>query len=188
MFAAHVDFEVPMHWTVDDVLSPDECSALIDRIDASEPEVATVNLPGGPRVDTSIRNNERIIFDDADLAALLYERVKSTLPPRVMGMSPVGANERFRCYRYKPGHVFRAHLDGSFVRNEHERSLLTFMVYLNAVERGGETAFLDIDTRVIPKPGRALLFQHRLLHEGSLVEAGIKYVLRSDIMFRSDSA
>ena len=30
----------------------------------------------------------------------------------------------------------------------------------------------------------ALLFQHRLLHEGAEVTAGVKYVVRSDIMYR----
>jgi hypothetical protein len=32
--------------------------------------------------------------------------------------------------------------------------------------------------------GHALLFQHRLLHEGCPVRSGIKYVLRSDVMYR----
>jgi hypothetical protein len=35
-----------------------------------------------------------------------------------------------------------------------------------------------------PKPGRALLFQHFLLHEGSAVTRGVKYVMRSDVMYR----
>ena len=32
--------------------------------------------------------------------------------------------------------------------------------------------------------GMALLFQHRLLHEGCVVHRGVKYALRSDIMYR----
>ena len=52
-------------------------------------------------------------------------------------MTPVGANERFRCYRYKPGQKFAAHYDGAFERDETERSLLTFMVYLNDDFEGG---------------------------------------------------
>jgi hypothetical protein len=54
---------------------------------------------------------------------------------------------------------------------------------------GGATNFLsdgsDLPTAsVAPVPGRVLLFEHRLLHEGEEVSAGVKYVVRSDIMFR----
>ena len=52
--------------------------------------------------------------------------------------------------------------------------------------RGGATTFhlgdrrLDVD----PKIGRVLIFQHsRLLHSGDEVISGIKYTMRSDIMF-----
>ncbi len=36
---------------------------------------------------------------------------------------------------------------------------------------------------VEPKLGSALLFQHHQLHTGRTVESGIKYVLRSDVMY-----
>ena len=36
---------------------------------------------------------------------------------------------------------------------------------------------------MVPRPGMALLFQHRLLHEGCAVESGVQYVLRSDVMY-----
>lgn len=37
---------------------------------------------------------------------------------------------------------------------------------------------------IAPRRGRALLFQHMVLHEGRTVTAGTKYVLRSDIFYR----
>ena len=63
--------------------------------------------------------------------------------------------------------------------------LLTFIVYLNDGFQGGDTAFLDDDVVAHPKPGRALLFQHQILHEGCQVLAGVKYVLRTDVMYRA---
>jgi predicted 2-oxoglutarate/Fe(II)-dependent dioxygenase YbiX len=96
----------------------------------------------------------------------------------------VGANERLRCYRYQPGQYFAPHFDGAFVRSRGERSLLTFMVYLNAVEGGGATRFPDHEVAFTPRPGAALLFNHMLLHEGAPVTAGVKYAVRSDVMFR----
>ena len=43
---------------------------------------------------------------------------------------------------------------------------------------------LDVD----PKIGRVLIFQHRrLIHSGDEVSAGIKYTMRSDVMFEYDA-
>lgn len=57
--------------------------------------------------------------------------------------------------------------------------------------RGGATTFHSADrTRwldVDPKIGRVLIFQHRrLLHSGDEVRSGIKYTMRSDLMFERD--
>jgi len=47
------------------------------------------------------------------------------------------------------------------------------------------TNFLDLERTIEPRAGMALLFQHRLLHEGSEVTDGVKYVVRSDVMYRA---
>jgi hypothetical protein len=46
------------------------------------------------------------------------------------------------------------------------------------------TAFPDYDVEVVPRTGMALLFQHALVHEGCVVTHGVKYALRSDVMYR----
>jgi hypothetical protein len=61
------------------------------------------------------------------------------------------------------------------------------MVYLNDGFGGGATKFLDYEIDVVPKAGMALLFQHRILHEGAIVTSGVKYVLRSDVMYGDHS-
>lgn len=41
------------------------------------------------------------------------------------------------------------------------------------------------DYNVIPKTGRVLIFQHRgLLHSGADVLGGVKYTMRSDLMYK----
>jgi hypothetical protein len=180
-----LDFRQPLLWTLDDVLSPEECRALIARITAAGLEAAPITTAQGFVHRPDIRNNRRALFDDADLAADLYRRAAASIPVAMNGgYRPVGANERFRCYRYDVGQRFAPHYDGAFVRSDDEESLLTFMVYLNDDFRGGTTDFPDLEVRVTPKTGRALLFQHRQLHEGCAVEHGVKYVLRSDVMYR----
>ena len=62
------------------------------------------------------------------------------------------------------------------------------MLYLNAPKLGGETNFLDAEeslvTAVAPKPGLMLAFDHELRHEGALLKAGVKYCVRTDVMYR----
>jgi prolyl 4-hydroxylase len=58
------------------------------------------------------------------------------------------------------------------------------MIYLNDNYDGGETTFNRLTIQ--PRQGTALIFLHDLEHEGSSVRRGIKYVLRTDIMFRLD--
>lgn len=176
----------PFIKTVEGVLSPDECLALIDRIEALGPADAPVTTPRGFVMRPDLRNNTRVMFDDPVFAQRLFERVKAHLPERVEGtLVAVGANERLRCYRYAPGQYFAPHFDGFFRRDDGDESQLTLMVYLNEVERGGHTVFTDLELDVKPVRGMALLFNHRLLHEGAEVLAGIKYAVRSDVMFRA---
>ena len=187
MRADLLDLTQPLLWTVPDVLSVAECQALIARIDAAGPVAAPITTAAGFVMRPDIRNNTRVIIDDVALAAELYRRVLPHLPARMLGMTVVGANERLRCYRYAPGQRFAPHYDGAYFRSDTERSLLTFLVYLNEGFTGGDTAFLDFHESIRPKTGRALLFQHAILHEGCAVEAGVKYAVRSDIMYRTVS-
>lgn len=179
-----VDRSVDLFWTRDHLLTPAECQALIARAEAIGFADAPITTARGPVMRQDIRNNERVMIDDPTLAAGLYQRALPWLPRRVMGLEVCGANERLRFYRYHPGQRFAPHMDGAFLRKNGEESLLTFMIYLNDGFAGGSTWFLDQDTHVTPVTGRALFFQHMLLHEGCVVETGVKYVLRTDVMFR----
>lgn len=114
--------------------------------------------------------------------------MKDQVPQEIHEMSLAGVNERLRCYEYQAGQRFAPHSDGAFIRGEHERSWYTYMVYLNEEFEGGETVFL-VEPEVIIKPraGSALLFQHPIIHEGSEVRAGVKYVVRTDLMYATVS-
>ncbi len=141
------------------------------------------------------RDNDRLMIDDPALADRLFQRARPFLPPAVGDRSLVGFNERFRFYRYGPGQTFKPHFDGSYNRfARREASELTFLIYLNADYTGGTTDFhYDFETyerlggvprlRVTPARGTALVFLHRLLHEGAPVLTGTKYVLRTDVMY-----
>lgn len=180
-----IDVDRPLYVTLDDVLSEAEAQALMARIDDASPTVAPITTPYGPVLRTDLRNNERATFDDPALAMDLFARVADRLPDTCHGRRIVGLNERFRCYRYRPGMRFGRHRDGAYIRNQDEQSYYSALFYLDAVEAGGDTVLmLDPDVRVAPARGRALFFQHWLPHEGQEVLRGVKYVARSDVMYR----
>jgi hypothetical protein len=55
------------------------------------------------------------------------------------------------------------------------------MVYLNEGYEGGATEF--VSARVVGQTGMGLFFEHQLSHQGAAVTEGVKYVLRSDVMY-----
>jgi prolyl 4-hydroxylase len=170
-------------FTVEDFLTRQECLAHIVRSETIGYELAKVNTAAGSRVRTEIRNNNRAFYTSEELALTLWERVQSFVPARLGNSHPIGLNELFRFYRYQRGHQFKGHYDESYIRNAEEASYFTFMVYLNDNFQGGDTTFRGL--RIRPRQGMALLFRHSLYHEGSEVTQGVKYVLRSDVMYRT---
>jgi len=178
------DLSHPPVWTVDDVLTTHECIALIERIESLGPTLAPVTRLRGPVLRPELHTSKRVSIDDPALASLLFERARPAIPPQIGDMTVLGACERLRCYRYDPGERFAPHYDGAFVRADDERSLLTFMVFLNEDFTGGETHFLSLEQTVLPHTGLGVLYQHRHWHEVRAVATGRKYVVRSDIMYR----
>lgn len=171
----------PHVFTVPEVLTAAECESTIARAESEGFEEAPINAVGGTRIVRDTRNNDRVMIDDEGLAADLWARIRDETPIMLDGRQARGLNERFRFYRYTRGQQFDWHSDGSFERRNGERSFLTFMIYLNSGYEGGETRFENCS--VIGSAGMALVFAHGLIHKGTEVTNGVKYVLRSDVMF-----
>jgi hypothetical protein len=195
MYIGHFDFEHPLVWTVPDLFSPPECAAILEGAGGHEWLPATVNSADGRVVDTRIRSSTTAVLRDEGLAAELYQRIREHVPARMSAeiagarvkMDVAGVNLPLRIYRYEPGQHFGLHQDQSYAGAASTRSLLTLMVYLNEGFQGGETDFPEQARTITPKTGTALLFQHKLLHAGKRVIDGIKYVLRSDVLYRPEA-
>ena len=192
-------------------LAKEECQTLIHRTEQKGYEAALVNVGGGSQVAmTDLRNSDRCIIDDPEFAEMLYQRILSKLKghPDVLqtminwkqknAQYAVGLNERLRVLRYDVGCYFKPHCDGSFVRGveagldrQEEESEMTLLLYLNEDYRGGHTRFLhsryrydkDAGMDIVPRTGSVLLFEHDCFHESATLEAGRKYVLRTDVMY-----
>lgn len=168
-------------FTIHHFLRPEECAAFIAESEAIGYDEAVISTEQGDRLMKEARNNDRIIHDNPQLAARLFERVLPLLPPEIDGWRPCGFNERMRFYRYTKEQFFKWHQDGTFRRSPEEESFLTFIIYLNDRYAGGATEFAW--EKIEPVAGMALVFPHRLRHQGAPVSTGIKYVLRTDVMY-----
>lgn len=172
-------------WVVENFFTAEECKEWIELAEDVGFGEAPISVSRGKEeVRKDIRNNSRAMVDDDERTFLLWQKAKPHVPQMLYGRVAVGLNERLRFYRYDNSQKFSWHHDGSFMRESGERSFLTFMIYLNEGYSGGETLFNNSQETVIkPKTGMLLLFKHEILHEGSEIKSGRKYVLRSDVMF-----
>lgn len=167
---------------IDNFLTEEECDFHIKASETIGYELAKVNVNGKQTIMTTVRNNQRVLMFDEEMAAEIWEKLKPFVDAYPTA-EPIGLNEMWRYYKYVPGERFRLHKDGSHIRNPYERSLLTLLIYLNDDFEGGATGF-NREFDIAPKKGRAVIFEHQIRHEGKPIQSGTKYVLRTDIMFK----
>ncbi|KAJ3105116.1 hypothetical protein HDU96_008683 [Phlyctochytrium bullatum] len=215
---------VPSAFMIRDLFSAHECSQMLRAVEsvgftADEP----LEGPDGGALGVGASVLARNVFWLADSALMetIEDRIRGMMPEyldcteeggevvrRVYG----GINPRWRVYRYVPGHVYRAHIDGAWPRSGVDPdtnqyvydvskgmawSRMTFLIYLNQNFKGGETTFFlpseergIMDARPItPQAGSVMVFPHGcvknvLLHEGSGVKSGCKYIIRTDVLYK----
>ncbi len=174
--------------------SPAACEELLSSEIRAGFQTASTHYP------TYYRNNERLVVDSEPLSRQLFAVIESVLPAQLPADAPGAApwqlkmlNTRLRFCRYAAGQYFHRHLDGVHHESATVQSRLTFMIYLNGASEfsGGRTLFYRskddpaIWAEYQPARGDLIVFDHRLWHEGEQLEAGEKFVLRSDILYET---
>ena len=117
-----------------------------------------------------------------------------------------GLNNRFRFYRYEAGDYFKPHTDGSWPHskiingqfiddayNDGRESAMTVLILLSDDYDGGNTIFYDRNNNqnevyVKTPKGGIIAFFHgihdlHMLHEGQLIQRGMKYMIRTELIF-----
>lgn len=166
-------------------LSSDECTALIDLIEAERRPSTIANHNG----DDLFRTSETCdLHHDHPAVAALDRKLAE-----ISGIDPA-YGERLQGQRYEEGQEFKAHTD--YFEPEHAdyqtycavsgQRTWTFMIYLNTVEAGGATRFKVIDKIVQPEWGKLLAWNNRrpdgslnpaTIHHAMKVRKGRKYVI-----------
>ena len=187
------------------VLTPDQCQSLIQRINQKGFTPALLNIGrGNQMLCPETRDGHRAIVDSPTFARYLLEAIRPHLPEQcsVRGSEGhlVSLNERLRFLCYTPGQTFEPHCDGMYCRPpDHPQagaaSMVTLQLYLHDVpaEHGGATTFLPLNSSqgnergvpCHPRCGSVLLFSQDLYHEGSRVHKGLKYTMRTEAMYQT---
>lgn len=205
----HKHPNVPNLSLIKDVLTSEECKAIISAGEAVE---FLPDEPIRDRGDTSVLAHNFYWIIDVAFHDKLWARVSPFIPSVIEGKKARGLNRRFRVYRYVPGAEYRSHIDGAWPPSgissddryiydnspteKKQSSLFTFLLYLNDEFEGGETMFFLPSPRegtlnaypVRPVMGGVALFPHgetkgALLHEGTSVTKGAKYIIRTDVEY-----
>jgi len=108
------------------VFTPEECQQWIEMTEARGYTPALINLGLCQVLMTDVRNNDRCIIDDFDMAKLIFERIKSYLPNVWENHQLVGLNERLRFLRYDPGQKFEPHMG---MKKLYSNIFIPFLLY-----------------------------------------------------------
>lgn len=193
------------------VLSAEECRSIIAATETVG-YLPDAPLRDDGTETSILAHNVYWIIDQA-FHDKLWSRVRPFVPAEVGGKKARSINRRFRVYRYVPGAEYRCHFDGAWppsgvhpttgkylydasAADAKQSSLFTFLVYLNDEFEGGETTFFTPSLvegvmnahPVRPMMGSVALFPHgesrgALLHEGTGVRKGAKYIIRTDVEY-----
>ena len=196
---------VPGCFVITDVLTPTECKQIIAAAEAIKfmPDEPIEHAESG----RSTLAHNVFWLADSELNTVIYDRCKAFLP------ESLGLNARWRVYRYEPGAVYRPHIDGAWPGSGLDpktgkyvydmygdrKSKMTFLIRLNDDFEGGSTTYYIpapepgfMNARAVTTPkGSIVCFPHgdargSLLHEGSEVLKGYKYVIRTDVLYYNE--
>jgi hypothetical protein len=158
-------------WLTGRLLSPDECSALLVAAEAEGFRPAHLKAAG--------RNNSEVFFHLPDLADAIRSRLRESVRAAGVDFEVVAVSPGFECYRYEEGDCVAAHRDAPVEVSPARLSDLSLVLYLNEGFQGGATSFPDQSLGFRPAAGEGVLFRHSLLHEGTPVRQGRKYIVRT---------
>lgn len=178
--------------TVGGILSPDECVRIIEIAERTGFNTASFFTDAsGVEHYSDIRKSKRLMIDSLPFVDELWKRIQHAVPSTWNGRvlhATRPLNERLRILKYDtPGDEFKPHSDGQYASPNGSISELTVLLYLNDGYTGAFTHFLSDDGSVFlpvtPTVGGMTIQDQRLVHCVPPLIHGVKYVIRTDVMY-----
>jgi hypothetical protein len=167
-------------WVLHNFFSQEECQAWIQYM---EQDITMELTQQRGNKYYAQRDCYRFQRNDESMARRIYERMQHHCKVLPLG-PPIMCNPNLRLYKYTKGMSFGKHVDESQVIPGWGKTRVTVLIYLSECQ-GGATAF-ESNVAFSPQEGAMLLHVHGdecLEHEGKPVKGGIKYVLRTDLVY-----
>lgn len=174
----------------DNVLELNTCNFLIDLFEDQEDKHEVIVNDRKPNfVQFNLTENSTISKEVTDIHNLLIQKTikyrdmyYETYDKRVFPEKH--AFEQFRIKRYNPeeDQAFDTHVD--VVDHDTSRRYISFMWYLNDVDEGGETVFLDL--KIKPETGKLVVFPPLWMfpHMGKDPISNPKYILTTYLHYK----
>jgi prolyl 4-hydroxylase len=174
-------------YTAEDFIDPAHCADLIQLI-KSALRPSTISAPPAGETDRMFRTSRTcdLVGNDRAIA-----RLDAKLCAALGWDASLVEPSQGQCYEV--GQEFKPHTDffkpyelETYSTETWGQRTWTLMIYLNDVEGGGETRFVDVDLTIKPKRGMAVVWNNLLpsgegnpktRHTGMPVTAGTKFVI-----------
>ena len=176
--------------SISSVFSSDECNILInysERLGYKPASLYTDTHTGYEHFNNNVRDNLRSMTDDSEFVSVLEERIWYAIPKIYKGRRYHSINERLRFLKYDGSGHFQRHTDGAY-SDTNRISLITILIYLNEEYNGGFTTFFPNSYTsngfvLKPETGMVCLMDQGISHEVPELISGIKYVIRTELMY-----
>jgi hypothetical protein len=174
------------------VFSVEECNKLINISENKGYNKASlyVDKVGKEHFYNDLRDSLRVIIDDKIFAKILEDRISHIIPNIYNKKKYAEINERMRFLKYDQSGHFKRHIDGKFEKNN-MTSKITILIYINEGYNGGYTKFFSNEKdnegiELVPETGMVCLMDQNIEHEVPELINGVKYVIRTELMYYSE--
>jgi prolyl 4-hydroxylase len=184
---------------LENVFTRRECQRIIEETE----KIGYGNLGDG-KTGKAYRGNCRLQIDDSggQMGREIWRRISPFIPqteelPGEGSYEYLEMNSRYRFAKYFAGQGFALHVDKPTVFEHEKCSILTVNIYLNDLtpEQGGTTRFFRRMTggKPVAKAGgvagsiaifKQSVVDYSPVHDGEKVNSGLKYLMRTDVIYK----
>jgi prolyl 4-hydroxylase len=180
----------PLIFSIDNFLSIDDCNHMIEIIKPNLKDALVSSNKGGIKSKGRTGSNCWIKKNHDNITFKIVKNISKLIN------IPVENSENFQAIYYNINEKYNSHFD-AYEKNDSEKCkrclkyggqrILTALIYLNDVEKGGGTNFPKLNLTCKAEQGKLLIFNNcfnnttnvhnNSLHGGLAVESGEKYAI-----------